>query len=316
MTYPKPSNSSFRYLIAGLKPLASVKVWGSVAIMALVALVLWQYSRHPEWLGSGMPNSQIEGEFEGEVGNNVDIGVTVQDLQENRLNSEGFPPQPSQLPIDAAEQPFNPSPEQQPILGNTPNNSVLPPSADGNNSDLNQPNPPIEFQPLMPNVKNLGSLFPPLTPSKDAAKPIQLPDSALDRSQTPQENPLKDAINDVFSQESAVITPSPQENKQPSSSRTRPTRANYPTSATPSRSNMTPNQPYNNPYTYSSPQPYNQPYGSGRGPDPIPTAPSSSQFPNAYGNGNFNVNNSGATNQTPPQPTYGIQAPQVNEYGY
>ena len=104
MTHPKHSNSSFRYLIAGLKPLASVKVWGSVGIMALVAMVLWQYSLHPEWLGNDQGTaSSIDGEFEGEVGNNVDIGVTIQDLEENRLDSSSIPVAPPELqnnPLD------------------------------------------------------------------------------------------------------------------------------------------------------------------------------------------------------------------------
>ncbi len=307
MTHPKPSKSSFRYLIAGLKPLASVKLWGSVAIVGLVSVVLWQYSRHPEWLGNDTATSPIEGEFEGEVGNNVDVGVNIQDLQENRLNSQGFPPQPSQVPTSSL---------QEPIQENSGNPSDLPLSPDEQNPNLNPSNPSIEFQPLMPNRKDLGSLFPPLTPSKDSGKPIKLPDSALDASKTPQESPLKDAIEDVFSQESSSIDPSPEENKQPRSPRTRSTRPNYPTSGTASRGNSSSDPSFNNPYTYSPPQPYTQPYGSGRGPAPVPVNPSSTQFPNAYGNGNSNVNAPNQTNQAPPQPNYGIQPPQVNQYGY
>ncbi|EAZ93742.1 hypothetical protein CY0110_18142 [Crocosphaera chwakensis CCY0110] len=294
-------------MMAGLKPLANLKVWGSVAIVGLVAFVLWQYSRHPEWLGNDTATSPIEGEFEGEVGNNVDFGVTVQDLQENRFNSQGFPPQPSQVP---------PSSLEQPILENSGNPSVLPPSSDQQNPNLDQSNPSIEFQPLMPNVKDVGSLFPPLTPSKDSAKPIKLPDSALDASKTPQESPLKDAIEDVFSQESSSIDPSPQGNKQPLSPRTRPARPNYSTSGTPSRSDSFSNPSFNNPYTYSSPQPYTQPYGNGRSSAPVQVNPSSAQFPNAYGNGNSNVNTPNQTNQAQPQPNYGIQPPQINDYGY
>lgn len=311
MTHPKPSNSSSRYVTARFKPLANVKVWGSIAIIGLVGAVLWQYSRHPEWLGNDTVTSPIDGEFEGEVGNNVDFGVTVQDLQEERLNSQGFPLQPSEVPT---------SPLQQPILENNGNPSGLPPSPDEENPSLNQSNPSIEFQPLMPNVKNLGSLFPSLTPSKDSGKPIKLPDSELDASKIPEESALKNAIEDVFSQESSSIDPSPSENKQPLSPRTRPTRPNYSIPQTPSRNNSSSEPSFNNPYTYSSPQPYTQPYGSGRSPAPVPVAPSSTRLPNGNGNnngnGNFNVNAPNQTNQAPPQPNYGIQPPQVDQYGY
>ncbi|MDJ0662667.1 MAG: hypothetical protein QNJ42_24760 [Crocosphaera sp.] len=308
MTHPKPSNSSFRYLIAGLKPLANVKVWGSIGIMALVAFALWQYSRHPEWVGSNQTPSGIsEGEFEGEVGNNVDIGVTVQDLEANRLNSPGFPP-PSAPNV--LRQPGRSPQVNQPILKNNPNNSPLSPSSDENNPDLNPSNPSIKFQPLMPNVKNLGSLFPSLTPSKNSAKPIELPDRAMEQNQTPQKTPLEDAIKDVFSSESSGNR-SPQNTKPPAGRGTQP---NYPTTVTPPQNNPYLTQPSNNPYTYSPPQPYSQPYGNGRSPAPIPTYPPSPQFPNAYGNGNPNAPTQ--NNQPRPQPNYVVQPAQVDEYGY
>ncbi|ACB53304.1 hypothetical protein cce_3956 [Crocosphaera subtropica ATCC 51142] len=305
MTYPKPSNSSFRYSIARLKPLANVKVWGSVGIMGLVILVLWQYSRHPEWLGNDQTTAPITGEFEGEIGNNVDIGVNVQDLEETRLNESELSPQGSELQRNPLDQPFPSAQGEQPIFDNNGNN------ADGNNPNLNQSNPSIDFQPLMPNVKNLDSLFPPLTPSKDSGKPIKLPDSQIDQGRIPQENALKNAMEEVFSENSSSINPSnlsPQENRQ---STNKPTRPNYPISVTQPRNNSASTQ---NPYTYSSPQPYSQPYGDGRAPAPIPTYPSSTQFPNSYNNGNSNYPTQ--NNQRPRQPNYGIQPPQVDEYGY
>ena len=333
MTHRKPSNPSFRYSIARLKPLANVKVWGSLGIMALLALVFWQYYHHPEWVGSDqLPGSTIDGEVEGEVGNSVDIGVTVQDLEQNRLNSGGVPVTPSQPETinSPLEQPFNTSPGNQPTLNNNQDNPLFPPSADGNNGELDQqPTPSIKFQPLMPNVKNLGSLFPPLKPSKNSSKPIKIPDSVQDSKQPPQNNALQNALDEVLPQESPSLNPSPpssQDNKQPSPNTNRFPQPNYPTPPTSGRNNPYPNQPYtppnnpsqpfnNNPYTYTSPQPYSQPYGNGTAPPPVPAYPPSPQLPNTYGNANPNPNSPTQTNQNQTTPNYGIQPPQVNQYG-
>ncbi len=322
MTHPKPSNSSFRYLIAGFKPLANIKVWGSVGIMALVALVLWQYYQHPERLGSDqLLNSTTDGEVEAEIGNSVDIGVTIQDLERNRLNSQEVPGTPSPL------QPFNTSQEG---INNNPNPSLLSPSGDGDNKALDQPSASIKFQPLMPNVKNLGSLFPPLNPSKTADKPIKIPDTLQDRGQKTQNSALENALEEVFPQEPPSINPSNQ--PSPSQNNNRPLsnpprtnslpQSNYPTTATQGRNNPYPTQPYtqpNSPYNYRSPQPYSRPYGSGTAPAPVPAYPSPNQLPNnpnnSYGNTNPNPNYSTPPNQNQPTYNYGMQPPQINQYG-
>ncbi len=322
MTHPKPSNSSFRYLIAGLKPLANVKVWGSVTIMALIAVVFWQYYHHPEWLGSDqLPTSTIDGEVEAEIGNSVDIGVTVQDLEQNRLNSQGFSQAPSQLKNSFVDQPFNPSQGKKRSSENNLNNSLLFPSGDGDNSEFNQPKSSIKFEPLMPNVKNLGSLFPPLAPSKNADKPIEIPDTLREKGQQTQNSALENALEDVFSQESPSLNPpnlSSQDNNRPSLNTNRSQQSDYPTLPTQGRNNPDYTQPYtqpNYPYSYTSPQPYSRPYGNGTAPAPVRVAPSSNQVPNAYGNSNLNPNYSTPANQNQPTYNYGMQPPQVNQYG-
>lgn len=304
MTYPKPSNSSFRYLLAGLKPLANVKVWGSVAIMALVAFVFWQYYQHPEWLGSDQLPSVGDSEVEAEIGNSVDIGVTVQDLEQNRLRSQ----EPLQNP-------------NNPILRNNPESSLLPPSADGDNTELNQPNASIKFEPLMPNVKNLGSLFPPLTPSDNADKPIEIPDTLQNKGKSPQNNALENALEDVFSQESPSNLP--ENNNRPATNRNPVPQSTYPTTIPPRPNNPYPTQPYTQPYTqsnppynYTPPQPYSRPYGNGVAPAPVPAYPPSNQLPNnTYGNINPNPNYANPGNRNRPTPNYGMQPPQVNQYG-
>ncbi|MDJ0730625.1 MAG: hypothetical protein QNJ33_11605 [Crocosphaera sp.] len=326
MTHSKPSNSSFRYLLARLKPLANVKVWGSLGIMALVAFVFWQYYHHPEWVGGEqVPASSVGGEFEGEVGNSVDIGVTVQDLEQNRLNSQGFPLVPSQLENSSVGQSAKRSQRKR---RDNKNNPFLSPSTDGNNLEFNQPSPSIKFEPLMPNVKNLDSLFPSLTPSKNAGKPIKLPDSLQDTGRTPQGNALENALEEVFSQDLPSTNPSnlsPQNNNRPFPNSNRSRQPNYPTPATSGRSNPNsiqtytqpnnPTQPFNNPHTYTSPQPYSKPYGDGRASAPVPAYPPSPQLPNTYRTTNPNPNYPTPANQTPPTYNYGIQPPQVDEYG-
>lgn len=309
MTHPKHSNSSFRYLIARLKPLASVKLWGSLGIMALVAVALWQYSLHPEWLGNDPGTaSSIDGEFEGEVGNNVDIGVTVQDLEQNRLNSQGVPVVPPEVE----------------------NNPFLSPSVDGNNPELQQEQrPPIKFEPLMPNVKNLDSLFPPLQPSKNRNKPIEIPDDVENIGEYTENTALKNALEEVFSEDLPEVNPSntsPKNNQQPNNLNPNP--SSQPNSQTaPNTVRNTPyfNQPYtqpknspqpfNNPYTYGTPQPYSQPYGNGTAPAPVPVSPPSAQSPNNYPTLNSNPNYPSAANQNQTTPNYGIQPPQVDQDG-
>ncbi|MEL4893967.1 hypothetical protein [Crocosphaera sp. Alani8] len=317
MTHPKHSNSSLRYSIARLKPLINVKVWGSVGIMALVGFLLWQYHRHPEWVGDNqLPGSSIEGKFEGEVGNNLDIGVTLQDLEQNRLNnSEGVPLPPSQLNDDFLQSPSE-SLQGNQISSN--NDLIFPSSGDKDNPQLNpQPNPSVKFEPLMPNVKNLDSLFPPLKPDKNAGKPIQIPDYSEQSKQRPQNSVLQNAIEEVFSQESPSVEPPAQpsrENKQPSPNTNRSPQPNFPTSGRNNPYSGRPQTPPNNPYTYSPTQPYNQPYGNGRPPAPIPAYPPSPQSGNPYNNGNPNFNYSNPSNQNQPAPNYGIQPPQVDGF--
>lgn len=314
MTHPKHSNSSFRYLIAGLKPLASVKVWGSVGIMALVAMVLWQYSLHPEWLGNDQGTaSSIDGEFEGEVGNNVDIGVTIQDLEENRLDSSSIPVAPPELQNNPLDQ-LTPDTNQS--------NPFLSPSVDGNNPEMKQKQAPsIKFEPLMPSVKNLGSLFPPLQPSKNRSKPIEIPDDLENVEISPENPALENALQEVFSQDLPKVNPSnisPKNNQQPSPNRNRPAQPNYQTSPASGRNNPYFNQPQtqpNNSYPYTSPQPYSQPYGNGSAPAPVPAYPPSVQSPNTYPTVNSNPNFPNTPNQNQPTENYGIQPPQVDQYG-
>ena len=324
MTHPKPSNSSLRYFLAGLKPLANIKVWGSVGLSALVAVFLWQYSRHPEWLGAdGPPTQPFDGEFEAEVGNSLDIGVTLQDAKNNNINPSGM------LQNSA---PTQGSPFDDPLKTEQPNPPLLsdpflnPPSVP---KEFKNPKkkPSVGFQPLIPSFKELDSLFPPLKPSKNASKPIKIPDTVLEVPKS-QENPLKDALNNLDSSPTPQVAPSIPQNNQPNNIPVRPAQPNYPTTTTNPRGNIYGNptypQPYNAsvpnnfgqtarpPYTNNqpyNPQPYSYPYGNGVAPAPRPAYPSSQP---SYGNTTPNPNNPTGGNQRPQPNNYGIQPPQVD----
>ncbi|MEA5509096.1 hypothetical protein VB715_04900 [Crocosphaera sp. UHCC 0190] len=340
MSQPKPSSSSFRYFVAGLKPLGRVNVWVPLGIVALVALSLWQYSRHPEWLIDNA--SDNFGETGDEVGNNLDIGVNLQNLP---ATTDQIPLNPNSLNADTpqppGELPLN-NPLGVPNLQNSllPNGSVDPlnpqPSAQTAPENSQRKQSP-QFQPLIPNFKDLGSLFPSMSPSKSSSQPIKLPDLEPLKIGTNQDNPLKNALDDVFSQESPALESNPSPGsvgesiptlpRQPQRTfqtpsnvrRSSPTPAPQPYTNSPAPSYNSPysnpqsqpyQSPYNNPYSSSPPQPYSNPYGNGMAPAPIPAYPQPSQSGNGYNQPNYPVQ----PYQAPQQNQYGMQAPQVDEY--
>ncbi|MGK7940767.1 MAG: hypothetical protein AB4062_11590 [Crocosphaera sp.] len=323
MTHPKPSNSSLRYFLAGLKPLANIKVWGSVGLIGLVALFLWQYSRHPEWLGAdGPPNQTFDGEFEAEVGNNLDIGVTLQDAKKNNINPSGIPQNSLPTPQSPLNDPQNTKRPTPPMLSDP---FLDPPSVP---KEFKNPKkqPSVGFQPLMPSFDDIGSLFPPLKPSKNASKPIKIPDTVLE-APNPQANPLQEALDNLDSSPATLAAPSTSENNQPERIPVRPAQPSYPTTTNPrgnTYGNPTYPQPYNpsvpnnvpprpqTPYANNqpyNPQPYSYPYGNGVAPAPMPAYPSSQP---SYGERIPNANNPTGGNQAPPANNYGIQPPQVD----
>ncbi|MGB5595687.1 MAG: hypothetical protein WBM32_18510 [Crocosphaera sp.] len=334
MTHPKPSQSSLRYFIAGLKPLGNFKVWCSLGVIGIVTLTLWQYYRHPEFLGEGDVPSTNTRQLDGGVVNSNDLGVQPADFQDIPPNQPRFPTPSPKQPLN---NPLRTTEAGNPILNDRLSNPLLPSSSAPKNSSTKQEKPSVGFKPLIPSFNDLGSLFPPLTPSKNASQPIKIPDSKPLNTARPTETPLSNALEDVFSQDSSPVDKwnvSPQNGNQSIPPTRRPGQPSYPTPST-TRSNYNPNinqpyqQPYNNPYarpynnsvpnnspqSYQQPynnQPYTNPYGNGTAPAPRPAYPPSSQFPNP--NANVNPNYSNQPNQTRPQNNYGVQPPQVNRY--
>lgn len=92
MTHPKPSQSSLRYFIAGLKPLGNFKVWCSLGVIGIVTLTLWQYYRHPEFLGEGDVPSTNTRQLDGGVVNSNDLGVQPADFQDIPQTNQDFLP--------------------------------------------------------------------------------------------------------------------------------------------------------------------------------------------------------------------------------
>ena len=311
MTQPKPSLSSFRYFLASLKPFGRPIVWGSIGIVALVSLSIWQYSQNPEWLGTGNLSSGNEN-AEGEVGDNLDLGVNLQDLDPNLsetpLLADPLDPnfsQPNgQSSFDDLKNPLG-------ELNNTtlplPNGlSALPtqPNSEENAGNSNQQKSP-KFQPLIPSFKDLGSLFPPILPNNNTSEPIKTPEIPSTDQTAKQSNPLKEALenqqnqpsqesrNTVESNPNAAESPVEQ---QPQTTSPQPTAARNAPPSSPRQPYTNPyggygNQPYTNPYGGYGNQPYTNPYGGyGNQPYNNPYSRSDNQpytqpYSNPYGSG-------------------------------
>ncbi|MEM8779849.1 MAG: hypothetical protein AAGF26_13440 [Cyanobacteria bacterium P01_G01_bin.49] len=352
MIHRKLSSSSLRYFLAGLKPLGRPTVWGTIGIMALASLSIWQYFQHPEWLSGDIPISET-GELNDEVGNNLDVGVDLQDFEEtpseipltpNAFN-ESVPQSTGELPVENSETRSSPLPDSlsEPLNSETTSNQNI--------EETTQQQFP-QFQPLIPSFNNLNSLFPSISPtasnpSEEASKPIKLPDLQPLNLGTPENNPLKNALDKTFSKESPKTIEqnpelnetnsgksSPERQSQQNSQRPPLAKKTVPSSPqqpgnnlsqgsgnqsypqpynNPYNSNQTNAQSYNNPYDQSIIQPYNNPYGTGIAPTPIPVSPQSSQS-SRNPNTNLNPDPYGQSRQRQRQNNYGIQEPQIDPF--
>ncbi|GBF80297.1 hypothetical protein AsFPU1_1698 [Aphanothece sacrum FPU1] len=315
---------------------------------------IWQYSTHPEWLGhissqisdSTLPNTNINPDINGEVGNNLDIGVNFQDLTQNPT-SDILSPRLNKIQ----------SPSTNPLETLKTRNLLNPltPGSTPSDSTTTTDNKPQIFQPLLPHLKNPNSLFPSLSSPPPPSKPITLSTlKPLDLAAM-KDNPLNKALESLLSQDLArpQTNASGEQSRQTSgnsgdSSDNRPVQRpfnpstprpsvnpsyqpSYPTSGIPSNQ-----QPYTNSYPYSASQgqpyqqpPYQQPYQQTpyQQPYPNPYVASPVQpYTNPYGSGtpvyqqpyqpnpsnNYNNQNPvNPTNQNPNQIKYGIQRPQI-----
>ncbi len=328
MSSPKQSSSSFRYFLAGLKPLGSLVFLAPIGIIAIVALALWQYGLHPEWLGTASPpgpNIAPEGT------NSPDNSLNDQNISGNSAiptpkaplsleeNNRDFP-LPKSLGLEDPETPIAPR-----------NLSELTPSPDSSNQQNTVPKQklPQLFQPLLPHVKNPNSLFPSLSTPGNASKPVTVPNLKPIEIAPVQENPLHKAMEQVSSPNSpnSTISPysapsgNPAVNSAPSSIN-RPSQPpinrinQVPTQSqspqVPMQSTQRPYQAYPS-YPNASVTPPKQPTQPGYanpnvyGAPPAPIQPVQPISPNRYGT----PQGYNQPTQTPAQNNYGMQPSQL-----
>ncbi|ACK66227.1 hypothetical protein PCC8801_2199 [Rippkaea orientalis PCC 8801] len=320
MSSPKlpPTTFRVRNFLAGLKPLGSLVFLAPVVTVALLAVGLWQYRLHPEWLGN---ITSPVGTIEGEVGNNLDIGINPQNVEGNTpiTNPQSsLPPQENNLDIPLPS-PLGLADPQIPVAPQ--NLPELPPASNAANppSSPNKQQLPQIFQPLLPHVKNPNSLSPSLSGSGNTSQPVNIPNLKPIEIAPIQTNPLYNAM-----QQNALpsgitppsnplgntsVNPSPSSINQPTPTGFNqvPTQPQY--SQVPRQSMVPSYQAYpGNPNGYSTP--YNQSVGGGY-PNGygVPTTPVQPVQPiNPYGYGTPQ----GYNQPTAPQNNYGMQRPQIS----
>ncbi len=294
MSSPKESSSVLRYILAGLKPLARMSLWIPVGVFGVITLSFWQYWTHPEWRGTSQGQTS---DIEGEVGNNLDIGVNLNDIKSNLSSPSDLPKSPSDTTSSFAN-PFLPS-SSTPAATDTPNgvastttpsNTLYPVGKSPTNPASGTQSQSFQiFPPLLPTVKNPGALFPSGWQNKSDRATSQSP--SVDASQNlPQVNPLQQALERTQSEQTGVSAKNPTPSTNPYQTPTAPTQPSL------SYPNAYGNQPI-------SPQPIY--------PNAVPVQPYQTTYPNSYGG-------QSVPSQSPQVPNdannYGIQTPQISDY--
>ncbi|NJK47725.1 hypothetical protein HC931_05670 [Candidatus Gracilibacteria bacterium] len=202
--------SAFRYFKAGLKPLARVSVWGPPSLIALIALLYWQYRSNPEWQSTSF--DQPEGVEEAIGGDpnlieNTDIGLEMP-LQSIARDAERQQQEQQSNLIN----PSNPGIPPSPLLGtqrnmeeNASDPTLLGRSTKQKNESNNTSNSSQIFMPLLPGVKNPSLVIPGQTNTRRqnnlVDSSVQSPINGLVKPKpvTVVDNPLQDAMGQVFS---------------------------------------------------------------------------------------------------------------------
>ncbi|HAC62326.1 MAG TPA: hypothetical protein DCF68_02015 [Cyanothece sp. UBA12306] len=305
MRSPKQSSSSFRYFVAGLKPFGSLVFLAPIGIISIVALTLWQYELHPEWLGTTSPpgpdlNEGLPNNLDNSInGQNSAINSPISPSNDSLSleNNDRDLPLPKSLDLDDPETPVAPR-----------NLSELTPLSESNNQNNNvsKRKLPQLFQPLLPYNKNPNSLFPPLSTPNNSNQAETIPNLKPVEIAPVQENQLNKAMERVYSENSSNSTI----NSAPSSiNNSSPTSSN-PINQVPTQT-QSPYQAYpGNPNAYVAPPVQQTQPGYGN-PNVYPIQPVQPISP--YGQNSPQGYNQ--PNGQPQQPNYGMQRPQVPGYG-
>jgi hypothetical protein len=267
----KKKPAFLRYFKSRLRPFAQFKVWGSLGILALVGLSIWQYQKHPEWLSPTIEQPDVSGDFLGDdlsdplAESNLsapefDLGMESNSLQspllEDPLNSETSLPT---LPLDKAKSKASKSENVFAPVGQFP-------SAQGNEQS-EQSLFPLPFnlksyRPLLPNQSKSQST---LSVSKPRETSPAVQNSFTPKVVSSSGNPLTKAIEQLLSPAPLITTPTATPANPNSLSQ--PGNNNFPPQSTQVQSPIQPYQsPYNNyplqPPAQSQVQPYQSPYNN------------------------------------------------------
>jgi hypothetical protein len=226
MNSSKNPLSGFRYFLAGLKPLKKFTFWGPPLIIAVAALVYWQYRTHPEWLNTTFEQPEgVENVLKEDSPDNPDIGLEMP-LSSIAKDAEN---QQQQSPLLGS---LNPDPTLGPILGTPKNSQQATSGQDAFNQLTQKPGTQAEqksespqiFMPLLPNTINIKNPLSALSNNKNTQKPSSpvnpSTESPINESLTPKpgtllDNPLQDAMKQLSTTNS---TPTPADLPSPSNS--------------------------------------------------------------------------------------------------
>ncbi|MCU0535742.1 MAG: hypothetical protein MUD14_17770 [Hydrococcus sp. Prado102] len=313
--------SAFRYFKAGLKPLTRVSVWGPPSVIALVALLYWQYRSNPAWQSTSFDQpAGVENAVGGDpnITQNTDIGLEMP-LQSIARDAENQ--QQSTL-----LNPTNPNITPPPLLGTQGNvegngdPTLLGRSTKPKTESKDTSNSSEIFMPLLPGVKNPSLVIPGQTNSKRqnnlVDSSVQSPINGLVKPKpvTVVGNPLQDAMGQVFTNPNPASTqttpntsPTANSNSEfgnttgtnqiEASNQSSQTNGGFSNPSSVAQPPVNPNQPFYN-------QPFNNPAPIGQVNRPQPTAPA-----NPYTYINSPVVQPGAVTQPPLQPA---QTPYLN----
>jgi hypothetical protein len=202
--------SAFRYFKAGLKPLARVSVWGPPSLIALIALLYWQYRSNPEWQSTSFDQPEgVENAIGGDpnLTDNTDIGLEMP-LQSIARDAENRQQQQQSNLLTNPTNPVGTPPS--PLLGTqgnlegASNPNFLGRSTKPKNESNDTSNSSEIFMPLLPGVKNPSLVIPGQTNRQRqnnlVDSSVQSPINGLVKPKpvTVVGNPLQDAMGQVF----------------------------------------------------------------------------------------------------------------------
>jgi hypothetical protein len=282
----KKTLSVFRYFKAGLKPLTRVSVWGPPSVIAIVALLIWQYLSHPQWQSTSLDQPEgVENAIGGDpnLADNPDIGLEMP-LQSIARDAQRQQQQPN------LTNPTIPGIPPSPLLGNKGNleegasdPTLLGRSTKQKTESKDDSNSSQIFMPLLPGVKNPSLVIP---GQKNTQRQNNLVDSSTQspinglvkpKPVTVVGNPLQDAMGQVFTNPAPTQTaPNTSPNTAPATSNSNGNTTTGTTQAGASNTSQA-NGGYYNPSSTAQP-PVNT-YQPLQNPTPVRQASQSNLFP-------------------------------------